>query len=387
MIIISVVGARPNFMKIAPFVRAIDNHNNGLNGHSNKFIHHKLIHTGQHYDLKMSDNFFIELGIPLPDYSLGIGSGLPGDQLGRTMIEFEKVLLQTMPDWVVVVGDVNATLACSIVAKRHNINVCHIESGLRSWDMSMPEEINRLVTDRISDLLLTPDAISSLNLLKEGELEEKIVCVGNVMIDTLESNLSKAKLLNIEDIIVSNRLSEFNSVNENLQNFVLCTFHRPFNVDSRERLVDIVNFLVSVVSPKAPVIWPIHPRTLQRLIDFKLIEQVRVAKNVILLGPLGYLEMLKMNSVSQLVLTDSGGLQEECCVLGTPALIFRENTERPITLRENGGVCVLVGSNISKATFELERTLGKPRTPFRPQFWDGFAAERCLSAITNYSNV
>ena len=198
--ILSVVGARPNFMKIAPFIRAIEKWNNT----SNDRIQSILVHTGQHYDLRMSEAFFRELNIPDPDINLEIGSGSHAEQLGYTMIAFEKVLMEQKPDWVVVVGDVNATLSCSVTAKRCNIKVCHIEAGLRSGDMTMPEEINRLVTDRISDLLLTPDKISSDNLRKEGTPEDKIVFVGNIMIDTLEANLGRAKLLSVKDIIQKN---------------------------------------------------------------------------------------------------------------------------------------------------------------------------------------
>lgn len=256
--IISVVGARPNFMKIAPFIRAIESYNIC---HDNS-LKHILIHTGQHYDIRMSEAFFRELSIPVPDINLEIGSGSHAEQLGYTMIAFEKVLLEHKPDWVVVVGDVNATLSCSVAAKRLNINVCHIEAGLRSGDMTMPEEINRLVTDRISDLLLTPDTISSGNLRSEGTIDNKIAFVGNIMIDTLEANRPGATALTINDII-HNNLSEgykFKGATPSDNSYAVMTLHRPSNVDQEQVLVPLIEFLLSEVTKDLKLIWPIHPR-------------------------------------------------------------------------------------------------------------------------------
>lgn len=378
MKIISVVGARPNFMKIAPFVKAIAAHNSADPGRP---IEHILVHTGQHYDVRMSEGFFHSLGIPDPDINLEIGSGSHAEQVGQTMIAFEKVLLQEKPDWVVVVGDVNATLACSVAAKKLCVKVCHIEAGLRSGDMTMPEEVNRLVTDRLSDLLLTPDALSSDNLRKEGVPEDRIRFVGNIMIDTLESNRDKAVDLNPADVLRDNLLDP-GFVSPDLSgNYALLTMHRPSNVDRKEVLEPILNFLTDEVAPMMPVIWPIHPRTQKMLQNFGLWEKAVACTNLILLHPLGYHEMLRLNMQATIMLTDSGGLQEECCVLGTPCLTLRWNTERPVTLKEYGGASVLVGNNVDRIRSEFLTALESGRVPQRPELWDGMTAERCVRAI------
>jgi UDP-N-acetylglucosamine 2-epimerase (non-hydrolysing) len=444
MKIISVVGARPNFMKIAPFIRAINNHNQqynldfpppqGCQGGGVTNIVHLLVHTGQHYDDRMSKAFFEELMIPEADINLGVGSGTHAEQVGHTMIEFEKVVKAEKPDWVVVVGDVNAILACSVTAKKENIKCCHIEAGLRSGDMAMPEEINRLVADRISDLLLTPDPISSDNLRKEGVPEDKIKFVGNIMIDTLETNREKAGNLKISDIIERNlifktedrrpkpevkgselraqgaelreqgnkgkipsseglgvgysaqgsRVLRSFSEGGELRDFVVMTLHRPSNVDRKEVLEPIVKFITGEVCAERNVIWTIHPRTRKMLESFGLFDDMLNQKNLILLEPLSYLEMLKMNMEARIMLTDSGGLQEECTVLGTSCLTLRWNTERPVTLREHGGASVLTGNNIDRIRREYHTALEKPGTPVRPELWDGHTAERCLKAILDY---
>ena len=382
MRIISVVGARPNFMKIAPFIKAIKAHN-VLNDNN---IEHILVHTGQHYDDRMSRAFFEQLEIPEADINLGVGSGSHAEQVGHTMIEFEKVLRDKKPDWVVVVGDVNAILACSVTAKKENILCCHIEAGLRSGDMSMPEEINRLVADRISDLLLTPDRISSENLRKEGVPDDKIKFTGNIMIDTLESNRNKAEKLNIKEIIKENSIngSWAHFINSSFPDFALMTLHRPSNVDRKDILEPIVRFMIDEVCPRTPLIWAIHPRTRKMLETFELLKEVMSHKNLLLLEPLGYIEMLKLNMHARVILTDSGGLQEECTVLGTPCLTLRWNTERPITLREHGGASVLVGNNIKLIRDEYHRAMKKQRKPVRPELWDGNTAERCLNAILDF---
>jgi UDP-N-acetylglucosamine 2-epimerase (non-hydrolysing) len=383
MKIISVVGARPNFMKIAPFCRAISVYNKT---NPNILIEHVLVHTGQHYDVRMSESFFKALGIPDPDINLEIGSGTHAEQVGNTMIAFEKVLFEQKPDWVVVVGDVNATLSCSVAAKKLNIKVCHIEAGLRSGDMTMPEEINRLVTDRLSDLLLTPDRLSSANLKAEGVSEAKIGFVGNIMIDTLEENREKASSMSIEQIIQQNIAAEDHYQN-NIpvdKEYAVMTLHRPSNVDSREVFEPLVNFLLDEVTVNYSMIWPIHPRARKQLHTFGLWERVQANKKLILLEPIGYHEMLRLNLGARIMLTDSGGLQEECCVLGIPCLTLRWNTERPITLRENGGASVLVGNNIERIRNEYYKTLIIDSKPSRPEFWDGHAADRCLKAILNY---
>ncbi len=412
MKIISIVGARPNFMKIAPFAHAIERHNTDLltknkeRGTKNS-IEHILVHTGQHYDARMSKTFFDTLKIPHPDIDLGIGSGTHAEQVGNTMIAFEKVLQEHQPDWVVVVGDVNATCACSITAKKEHIKVAHIEAGLRSFDMEMPEEINRLVTDRLSDLLFTPDELSSENLRKEGVPEEKIKFVGNIMIDTLEAHREEAAKLDITEIIAKNRLvpssfqlsalspqpfpgalvplsksqiSAFSFLNFS---FSLMTMHRPSNVDSKEILEPIIDFLIEEVCKNNPLLWAIHPRAKKQLKAFGLWERIVATENLILLHPLSYHEMLRLNMGADLMLTDSGGLQEECCVLGTPCMTLRWNTERPITLREHGGASVLVGNAIENLQREYATIRTLNRTPQRPPLWDGHTADRIVEIMAS----
>ena len=385
MKIISVVGARPNFMKIAPFIRAIETYNKKQETGNVQPIQHLLVHTGQHYDDRMSKAFFKALGIPDADINLGIGSGSHAEQVGNTMIAIEKVLLEEKPDWVVVVGDVNATLACSVTAKKLNIKVCHIEAGLRSGDMSMPEEINRLVTDRLSDLLLTPDTLSNANLKAEGVSDSRIRFVGNIMIDTLEANRDKASNLSIADILKSNCLDGEESKSIITKNgYAVLTLHRPSNVDEKDILEPIIDFLTTEVARDMPMIWPIHPRTQKMLQQFGLWEKVTACQQLVLLYPIGYHDMLRLNMEATLMLTDSGGLQEECCVLGTPCLTLRWNTERPVTLKEHGGASVLVGNNIKRIREEYHIALKAGRVPQRPELWDGNTAMRCVAAIVNY---
>lgn len=379
MKIISVVGARPNFMKIAPFIRAISH----FNKQNIRQIHHLLVHTGQHYDDRMSAQFFEELNIPPADINLGIGSGSHAEQVGKTMIAFEQVLIKEKPGWVVVVGDVNATLACSVAAKKLQIKVCHIEAGLRSFDMSMPEEINRLVTDRLSDLLLTPDAISTGHLIQEGTASKRIKLVGNIMIDTLDRHLSSSLSMSLKDIVQNNQM-EKSSIGEIDGKYGVVTLHRPSNVDHQIVMEKLVQFIVDEVVPHCKIIWPIHPRTAKNLKTFKLWEQIISVPGIYLLQPVGYLEMLRLNSGATFVMTDSGGLQEECCVLGTPCLTLRDNTERPVTTEENGGLSRLVGNSIANIRSGFNDILPLQRKPFRPPLWDGHTAERCLKAILDY---
>jgi len=395
MKIISVVGARPNFMKIAPFIRAIQSYNCQINKSPDYQIHHILVHTGQHYDERMSKQFFEELNIPEVDINLGIGSGSHAEQIGQTMIAFEKVLAKENPDWVVVVGDVNATLACSVTAKKQNIKCCHIEAGLRSGDMTMPEEINRLVTDRLSDLLLTPDLISSENLRKEGISENRISFVGNIMIDTLEENRNKSARLKLQDILDRNFFNHPIEDNQGIVNhasfsdlkdnhYAVMTLHRPSNVDVQDIFSPLVSFITEEITKDFPLIWPIHPRAKKQLEAFGLWNKVVSAPGIILLKPIDYHDMLRLNMGARVMLTDSGGLQEECTILGTPCLTLRWNTERPVTLREHGGASVLVGNNIARIRKEYLETLSKKRKPVRPELWDGHTAERCLQAIIEY---
>ena len=404
-------------MKIAPFIRAIEEHNSSEDA-GKELIEHILVHTGQHYDDKMSKAFFEALNIPDADINLEVGSGTHAEQVGYTMMKLEKVFEKEKPDWVIVVGDVNATLAASVTAKKLHINVCHIEAGLRSGDMEMPEEINRLVTDRLSDLLLTPDTISSENLRKEGTPEEKIRFVGNIMIDTLEANREKASKLSIEEIIENNLLDNplvpssprplvpsslrplvpssphplspssprlSSSEVSAKEDYALLTLHRPSNVDKKEVFEPVISFLTDEVAGDMPLLWPIHPRARKRLEEFGLWEKVVNNKNMILLHPLGYHDMLRLNMSAKVVLTDSGGLQEECTVLGTPCLTLRWNTERPVTLRKYGGASVLVGNNVERIREEYNNTLKLERKPDRPELWDGHTAERCVEEIVDFT--
>jgi UDP-N-acetylglucosamine 2-epimerase (non-hydrolysing) len=384
MKIMSVVGARPNFMKIAPFIRAIEAHNRN----SNPGIEHILVHTGQHYDDRMNRAFFEALGIPDADINLGIGSGSHAEQVGNTMIAFEKVLQEQEPDWVVVVGDVNATCACSITAKKEQVRLAHIEAGLRSRDMTMPEEINRLVTDRLSDLLFTPDRLSGENLRKEGVPEERIKFVGNIMIDTLEAQREKADVLDLGHVVSGNLHKEQRAEEVKAQEavvrqdgFAVMTMHRPSNVDFPDVLGLLVDFLCDGVCAEMPLVWPIHPRTESNLKKFGLWERVSGAANMVLLNPVGYHEMLRLNMDARVMLTDSGGLQEECCVLGTPCLTLRWNTERPVTLKEHGGASELVGNEVARIRDAWRQTLADQRSPVRPDLWDGRTAERIVREL------
>lgn len=392
--IMSVVGARPNFMKIAPFAHAIAAHNERQKSDTgsqkskpssrNIFIEHFLVHTGQHYDKAMSKSFFESLNIPHPDVDLEIGSGSHAEQVGRTMIEFEKVLLAQKPDWVVVVGDVNATAACSITAKKCHVKVAHIEAGLRSYDQCMPEEINRMVTDSISDLLLTPDEFANANLRKEGHSEEQIKFVGNIMIDTLEANRGKAAGLALDQIIGNNLIDsgfrfQASGLHENA--FCVLTMHRPSNVDHKEVLQPLVRLLIDEVATELPLIWSVHPRTKKNLQQFGLWDEIVRSRNILLIHPIGYHEMLKLNMAARLMLTDSGGLQEESCVLGTPCITMRETTERPVTLVEHGGVSELTGPDPVKIRAAFKKFLNFDRKGHTPPLWDGKTAGRIVEVI------
>jgi UDP-N-acetylglucosamine 2-epimerase (non-hydrolysing) len=401
--IMSVVGARPNFMKIAPFVRAIEAHNENLRQGACSIrdameIDHFLVHTGQHYDREMSHAFFEALEIPAPDVDLGVGSGSHAEQVGRTMVEFEKILRKQTPDWVVVVGDVNATAACTITAKKCHVQVAHIEAGLRSFDRSMPEEINRIVTDSIADLLLTPDAIADENLRREGHAEETIQFVGNIMIDTLETHRDRAAVLDLNNIMRSHAIapeirglgakgsgqrSEVDDLRENA--FSLLTLHRPSNVDDRDVLTPLVRLLMDEISVEMPLVWSIHPRTRKNLERFDLWNDVVNAMNIRAILPVSYHEMLKLTMSARLVLTDSGGLQEESCVLGTPCVTLREHTERPVTLLENGGVSILAGTDPHRIRSAFQAALRLERRGHTPPLWDGHTAERVIHVLFRVS--
>ncbi|HTX89084.1 MAG TPA: UDP-N-acetylglucosamine 2-epimerase (non-hydrolyzing), partial [Bacteroidales bacterium] len=303
-----------------------------------------------------------------------------------TMIEFEKVIRRERPDWVIVVGDVNATLACSVTAKKEHIRVAHIEAGLRSRDRTMPEEINRLVTDSLSDLLFTPDLLAGENLLAEGVPEEKIRFVGNIMIDTMDRHLEQAKKLDIEQIIRENLIARpHHDIPHGIPRdpYALMTLHRPSNVDRPEILVPLIRFLTGEVCRDMKLIWPVHPRALKQLETFSVMQEVMACPDLILLHPIGYLEMLRLNMDARIMLTDSGGLQEECTVLGTPCLTLRRNTERPVTLREHGGASILVGEEIEKLRLAWQQMSRMPREPYRPSLWDGHTAERIVEILVH----
>ncbi|MEK6286062.1 MAG: UDP-N-acetylglucosamine 2-epimerase (non-hydrolyzing) [Acidobacteriota bacterium] len=363
--IINVVGARPNFMKIAPVL-------NEMRRRSNR-IEPLLVHTGQHYDESMSDSFFEDLQIPRPDINLEAGSGSHSEQTACIMTAFEQVLLKHAADWVVVVGDVNSTMAAAIVAAKMLVRVAHVEAGLRSGDRTMPEEINRVVTDALADLLLTPSRDANENLLREGVAPEKIRFVGNVMIDTLYNNLERARTSPVLD-----------RLNLKQGRFCAMTLHRPSNVDDKTTLSGILDAL-QVIGARLPIVFPVHPRTRARLEQFGLNEMVRRQSSLILTEPLGYLDFLQLYSNSRLVLTDSGGIQEETTVLGIPCLTLRQNTERPITITE--GTNRLVGNDPEVIKREALAALERPLRPTRvPELWDGHAAVRIVDAIEQASN-
>jgi UDP-N-acetylglucosamine 2-epimerase (non-hydrolysing) len=360
--ILNVVGARPNFMKMAPIIAAINRRPNEVS--------QTLVHTGQHYDEAMSTVFFGDLSMPEPDVTLETKSGTPSRQMARIMPLFEEVLIARQPDWVVVVGDVNSTIACALVASKLNVRVAHVEAGLRSFDRAMPEEINRLLTDQIADLLLTPSADADANLLREGVPAERIVRVGNVMIDTLFQQLKRARNSAILD-----------ELELGPREFAVLTLHRPANVDDPESLSRIL-FAMGAIARKLPVIFPAHPRTQARMREFNLVAPVGVR----VISPLGYLDFLQLWSNARLALTDSGGLQEETTALGVPCLTLRENTERPITIEQ--GSNRLVGSNPSRIVRAAREILsGRVSYAGRaPELWDGNAADRIVETLIARSN-
>jgi len=386
MKILSVVGARPNFVKIAPFVRAIQKYNL-LNPLDN--IDHVLVHTGQHYSDRLSYRFMQELNLPQPDINLSIGSGSHAEQLGKTMIAFEKTLQVVQPDWVVVVGDVNAVLSCSVVARKDNYKICHIEAGLRSGDYTMPEEVNRIIADRMSDLLLTHDRISIENLKKEGIPETHIRFVGNIMIDTLEEIRAKASRLDRCAVVKNNVYHQRKSDKDTFPliqtgEFVLMTLHRPSNVEHPETLKSLVRLISEEICKEMVVVWTVHPRTEKNLKESGLWKILEEQKNLLLVKPIMYSEMLCLNMSARAMLTDSGGLQEECTVLGTPCLVLRNNTERPVTLLECGGTCILASNQTENIRESFKYVLSLKRTPSRPERWDGHTAERCIKSILDY---
>jgi len=355
-----VAGARPNFMKIAPIVRALQAHG-GLD--------YKIIHTGQHYDREMNEVFFEELGIPQPDVFMGAGGGSHAQQTAKIMTAFEELCQANKPDAVLVVGDVNSTLACSIVAKKLNIPVAHVEAGLRSGDMSMPEEINRLVTDSISDWFFVTEPSGVEHLRREGKADRAIHYVGHVMVDNV--------LYQADKLSQSDAEFETSSFKKKNSRYGVITLHRPSNVDSAEMMSRIASAL-SEIAEDLPLLFPVHPRTRGNLEKFG----IDLGTNITLVGPQAYMAFLNVWKDAAVVLTDSGGLQEETTALGVPCITIRENTERPVTVEE--GTNVLVGTDPRRIVDEARKILrGEGKQGRRPHLWDGKAAERIVEILAN----
>jgi UDP-N-acetylglucosamine 2-epimerase (non-hydrolysing) len=355
-LVVHVVGARPNFMKVAPVMRAL----------AARGADQKLVHTGQHYDVQMSDVFFQDLGLREPDVHLGVGSGSHGEQTGRIMIAFERALAELpRPAWVLVPGDVNSTVAAALVAVKLGIKVAHLEAGLRSWDRAMPEEHNRVATDHLADLLLTPSADGDRNLAREGIPPERIVRVGNVMIDSLVANLPAARARKVPE-----------GLGLAPGGYAVVTLHRPSNVDDAATLERLLGALAAIAA-ELPVVFPVHPRTRARLAEPRL---ATAAGKLRLVEPLGYLDFLSLTSSAKLVLTDSGGLQEETTALGIPCLTLRENTERPITVEE--GTNEVVGTDPARILSVAREVLaGRGKQGRTPPLWEGKAGERVAEAL------
>jgi len=359
MKIINVVGARPNFMKIAPLMAAQKESGR---------IEPILVHTGQHYDERMSDLFFRQLGIPEPDVNLGVGSASHAVQTAEIMKAFEPVVLERKPDAVLVVGDVNSTIACGLVAVKLGVKLIHVEAGLRSFDRSMPEEINRILTDAISDLLFCTEKSGVENLRREGIPDDKIFLVGNVMIDSLMANKEKAEKSRILD-----------ELNIKPNSYAVLTLHRPSNVDNPVVFGRILD-AIEVIQSDMPVIFPIHPRTQKNIAGSELARKIDSMRSLRLTEPLGYLDFLKLMSNARLVLTDSGGIQEETTILKVPCITLRENTERPITVE--AGSNILAGTTTDKIIAAYRKTIGNSNREIKtPPLWDGHAAERIVKVL------
>lgn len=359
--ILHVAGARPNFIKIAPLLSAFRAYPN---------VEQILVHTGQHYDESLSKVFFDDLSIPRPDIDLEVRSGSHATQTARVMLAFEPVCLDWKPDLVIVVGDVNSTVACALVAAKLSIKIGHVEAGLRSFDWTMPEEINRVLTDRLSDLLFTTEESANENLRREGISADRIHFVGNVMIDTLLAHRDRALSLNVSKRFGLSPMS-----------YALVTLHRPSNVDSAESLRVVVDGLTQIAAV-APVVFPVHPRTASKLDTFGLRQRLH---DVVLLEPLGYLDFLGLMADAGVVLTDSGGVQEETTVLGVPCLTLRPNTERPVTITHGTNRLVrLDPMHIANAACEMIRNGNRAGDNRLPTLWDGSAAER-IARITMQS--
>lgn len=360
--VILVCGARPNFMKVSPIIKAM-----AESGKLRSF----LVHTGQHYDEKMSKSFFDLLHIPKPDVDLGVGSGTHAEQTGKVMIEFERVCQREKPDLVVVVGDVNSTMACAIAAKKLWIPVAHVEAGLRSWDMKMPEEVNRVVTDAICDLFFTTDPDANENLRRIGVPAERVVFAGNVMIDTLLDNAEHSR---------GNPILEILGVKP--KEYCFLTMHRPSNVDNKDVLGGLLGAFEHI-QRKIPIVFPAHPRTVKMIREFGFGPRFDAMSGLKVCEPLDYHQMLQLNRNARFALTDSGGLQEETTVLGIPCITMRNNTERPVTVTV--GTSEVVGSDPGKIIDAAERILaGKWKKGGIPEGWDGKAGERIVAAMERF---
>jgi UDP-N-acetylglucosamine 2-epimerase (non-hydrolysing) len=357
--VVHVVGARPNYMKMAPLLEACE---------KGTWARHVLVHTGQHYDPSLNDAILRDLGVRTPDEHLGVGSGGHAEQTARVMIAFEKVVAERRPSLVVVAGDVNSTMACAIVAAKACVPVAHVEAGLRSFDRTMPEEVNRIVTDRLTDLYLTPSAEADENLRREGCDPEAIVRVGNLMVDSLLANLERARK---GGSLARHGLEE--------KRFALVTLHRPSNVDDPAAFERILGALLRIAA-RVPVIFPVHPRSRPRLETPEIRARLAAAPALQLVPPLGYLEFVELQAAAQLVLTDSGGVQEETTALGVPCLTIRENTERPITVSEGTNTLVGVDPEAIWAA-ALDVLVNGGKTGRIPALWDGHAGERAAEAI------
>jgi len=364
--ILCIVGARPNFMKIAPVIRALNNARYSFNV--------RLLHTGQHYDTAMKQSFFDQLHIPEPDVDLGVGSGSHAVQTAEIMKRFEPVMDELKPDTILVVGDVNSTIACALVAVKKGVPVIHVEAGLRSGDRSMPEEINRVLTDQISDLLLTTERSAEANLLREGISADKVHFVGNVMIDTLRYNLSNA-------VSAEETISSCQGTVDISSGYGLLTLHRPANVDDPVVLERLLRTLVGLAE-HLPLLFPVHPRTTQ-CIESAGLNQLVADSQLYLIPPQAYLNMLGLMKDARLVLTDSGGIQEETTALGVPCITLRENTERPITVAEGSNTIVGSSPEKIKSCFDdIMQSGGKAGCT--PEYWDGKAAERIAEVIGDW---
>lgn len=357
--IINIVGARPNLPKIAPLIREMQRHPE---------IDPILVHTGQHYDEALSDIFFRQMGIPAPHVNLEVGSGSHAAQTAEVLKRVEPVLLERRPDLVLVVGDVNSTIAVSLAAVKLGIPVAHVEAGLRSFDRSMPEEINRILTDALAEYLFVTEEDAIEHLLKEGRPRESIYLVGNVMIDSLRHFLPIAQKSSIGDDLALKKGTDW-------RRFGVLTLHRPSNVDSTEKLAELLRAIDSIAA-EVPVIFPVHPRTQQRLLQ----AGIKTHPQLKLIPPIGYLDFLCLLSKAALVLTDSGGIQEETTALGVPCLTLRENTERPITISE--GTNLLIGTDPAKIIAAAQSIIAGKGKPGRiPPYWDGHAAERIVQVL------